>query len=134
VSGPEDREGARVLRERHAVSCREGRSAVAARDPGGEGAARATDPDRGPRPPGRGHRCGTGHPSAIAYAELAGLPAEAGLQALEDLAGTLDADGIALHFARAKPPVADRVAERVRGARFHGTVRAAVHTAMRDEA
>ena len=58
----------------------------------------------------------------------------AGLQALEDLAGTLDADGIALHFARAKPPVADLVAERVKGARFHGTVRAAVQTATLDEA
>jgi sulfate permease, SulP family len=57
----------------------------------------------------------------------------AGLQALEDLAGTLDTDGIALYFARAKHPIADRVAVRVDGARFHGTVRAAVHAAMRDE-
>ena len=57
----------------------------------------------------------------------------AGLQALEDLAGTLDSEGIALHFARAKSPIGDRVAERVKGARFHGTVRAAVQTAMRDE-
>jgi hypothetical protein len=45
---------------------------------------------------------------------------------LEDLAGTLDARGIALHFARAEPPVDDRIAERVNGAPFHGTVRAAV--------
>jgi MFS superfamily sulfate permease-like transporter len=58
----------------------------------------------------------------------------AGLQALEDLAGTLDADGIALHVARAKPPTADRVAGRLKGARFHGTVRAAVQAAMPDEA
>jgi MFS superfamily sulfate permease-like transporter len=57
----------------------------------------------------------------------------AGLQALEDLAGTLDDDGIALHFARAKHPIVDRVAERVNGARFHGTVRAAVHAAARDQ-
>ena len=57
----------------------------------------------------------------------------AGFQALEDVAGTLDTDGIALHFARAKPPVDDRVAERLNDAHFHGTVRAAVHTAMRDD-
>jgi SulP family sulfate permease len=57
----------------------------------------------------------------------------AGLQALEDLAGTLKDDGIALHFARAKYPIGDRVAERVNGARFHGTVRAAVHAAMRGQ-
>jgi sulfate permease, SulP family len=54
----------------------------------------------------------------------------AGLQALEDLAGTLDADGIELHFARAKHPIEERVAERVNGAHFHGTVRAAVQSAM----
>jgi sulfate permease, SulP family len=53
----------------------------------------------------------------------------AGLQALEDLAGTLKADGIALHFARAKHPIADRIAERLTDARFHGTVRAAVRAA-----
>jgi high affinity sulfate transporter 1 len=57
----------------------------------------------------------------------------AGLQALEDLAGTLEDDGIALHFARAKHPIADRLAERVDGAHFHGTVRAAVHAAVRDQ-
>jgi SulP family sulfate permease len=56
----------------------------------------------------------------------------AGLQALEDLAGTLKDDSIALHFARAKHMIADRVAERVTGACFHGTVRAAVHDAVRD--
>ena len=44
----------------------------------------------------------------------------AGLQALEDLSGTLENDGITLHFARAKHPIADRVAERVTGARFQG--------------
>jgi MFS superfamily sulfate permease-like transporter len=53
----------------------------------------------------------------------------AGLQALEDLAGTLDNDGIALHFARAKHPVADRMTEHAPGARAHGTVRAAVQAA-----
>ena len=57
----------------------------------------------------------------------------AGLQALEDMAGTLKDDGIALHFARAKHPIADRVAERLSGAPFHGTVRAAVHAAVRDQ-
>jgi sulfate permease, SulP family len=57
----------------------------------------------------------------------------AGLQALEDLAGTLDNDGIALHFARAKHPIAERITERVTGARSHGTVRAAVHAAVRDQ-
>lgn len=57
----------------------------------------------------------------------------AGLQALEDMAGTLADDGIALHFARAKHPIADRIAERVNGARLHGTVRAAVHAAARDQ-
>jgi MFS superfamily sulfate permease-like transporter len=57
----------------------------------------------------------------------------AGLQALEDLAGTLDNDGIALHFARAKHPVADRMTEHAPGAPFHGTVRAAVHAAIRDQ-
>ena len=57
----------------------------------------------------------------------------AGLQALEDLAGTLEDDGIALHFARAKHPIADRLTERVDGAHFHGTVRAAVHAAVRDQ-
>jgi high affinity sulfate transporter 1 len=57
----------------------------------------------------------------------------AGLQALEDLAGTLKDDGIALHFARAKHPIAGRLAERVTGAHFHGTVRAAVHAAVRDQ-
>jgi MFS superfamily sulfate permease-like transporter len=57
----------------------------------------------------------------------------AGLQALEDLAGTLDSDGIALHIARAKFPIADRLAERLKGARFEGTVRTAVDTAVRDE-
>jgi sulfate permease, SulP family len=57
----------------------------------------------------------------------------AGLQALEDLAGTLEDDGIALHFARAKHPIADRLAERVTRARSHGTVRAAVHAAVRDQ-
>ena len=57
----------------------------------------------------------------------------AGLQALEDLAGTLKDDGITLHFARAKHPIADRLAERVDGAHFHGTVRAAVHAAVRDQ-
>ena len=57
----------------------------------------------------------------------------AGLQALEDLAGSLDDDGIALHFARAKHPIADRLNECTPGARFHGTVRAAVHAAMRDQ-
>jgi len=54
----------------------------------------------------------------------------AGLQALEDLAGTLETDGIALHFARAKYPIGDRLAERLKGAGFHGTVRAAVHAAQ----
>ena len=58
----------------------------------------------------------------------------AGLQALEDLTGTLKSDGIAVHFARAKHPTADRIVERVGGARFHGTVRAAVDTAVRDQA
>ena len=43
-------------------------------------------------------------------------------------------DGIALHFARAKHPIAERITERVTGARFHGTVRAAVHAAVRDQA
>jgi high affinity sulfate transporter 1 len=57
----------------------------------------------------------------------------AGLQALEDLAGTLKDDGITLHFARAKHPIADRLAERVDGAHFHGTVRAAVQAAVRDQ-
>ena len=57
----------------------------------------------------------------------------AGLQALEDLAGSLDDDGIALHFARAKHPIADRLAEHAPGAHFHGTVRAAVHAAMRGQ-
>jgi hypothetical protein len=57
----------------------------------------------------------------------------AGLQALEDLAGTLDSDHIALHIARAKYPIGDRVAEHVDGARLHGTVREAVHAAMRDQ-
>jgi high affinity sulfate transporter 1 len=57
----------------------------------------------------------------------------AGLQALEDLAGTLEDDGIALHFARAKHPIADRLTERVDGAHFHGTVRAAVQAAVRDQ-
>jgi high affinity sulfate transporter 1 len=57
----------------------------------------------------------------------------AGLQALEDLVGTLASDGIALHFARAKHPIGDRLAERLDGARFHGTVRAAVRAATRDE-
>ena len=57
----------------------------------------------------------------------------AGLQALDDLAGTLEDDGIALHFARAKHAIADRLAERVNGAGFHGTVRAAVHAALRDQ-
>jgi hypothetical protein len=52
----------------------------------------------------------------------------AGLQALVDLAGTLRSDGIAVHFARAKYPTADRIVQRVSGARFHGTVRAAVET------
>jgi anti-anti-sigma regulatory factor len=55
----------------------------------------------------------------------------AGMQALEDLTGTLDDDGIALHVARAKHPMADRLHECTPGARFHGTVRAAVHAAMR---
>ncbi len=54
----------------------------------------------------------------------------AGLQALDDLTGTLDSDGIALYVARVKGPIKDRVAERLNGARFHGTVRAAVHAAM----
>jgi SulP family sulfate permease len=57
----------------------------------------------------------------------------AGLQALEDLAGMLEDDGIALHFARAKHPIADRLAEHVNGAGFHGTVRAAVQAAVRDQ-
>jgi MFS superfamily sulfate permease-like transporter len=57
----------------------------------------------------------------------------AGLQALKDLAGTLKDNGIALHFARAKQPIADRLAERVDRARSHGTVRAAVHAAVRDQ-
>jgi SulP family sulfate permease len=57
----------------------------------------------------------------------------AGLQALEDLAGTLKDDGIALHFARAKHRIADRLAEGVNSAHFHGTVRAAVHAAVRDQ-
>jgi sulfate permease, SulP family len=57
----------------------------------------------------------------------------AGLQALEDLAGTLKDDGIALHFARAKHAIADRLAEVVNSARSHGTVRAAVHAAVRDQ-
>jgi sulfate permease, SulP family len=56
----------------------------------------------------------------------------AGLQALEDLAGTLDKDGIALHFARAKYLIANRITERVIGAPFYGTVRTAVHAAVRD--
>jgi high affinity sulfate transporter 1 len=58
----------------------------------------------------------------------------AGLQALEDLAGTLETDGIALHVARVKHPIADRLAEHLSGAHFHGTVRAAVEAAMREEA
>jgi MFS superfamily sulfate permease-like transporter len=53
----------------------------------------------------------------------------AGLQALEDLAATLDDDGIALHIARAKSFIADRIAERAPDARFHGTVRAAMDAA-----
>ena len=58
----------------------------------------------------------------------------AGLQALEDLAGTLDDDGIALHLARAKHGIDDRITERVTGARSHGTVRGAVRAAVRDQA
>jgi sulfate permease, SulP family len=57
----------------------------------------------------------------------------AGLQALEDLAATLDGDGIALHFARAKDQIAERLTERVPGANSHGTVRAAVDAAVRDQ-
>ena len=57
----------------------------------------------------------------------------AGLQALEGLAGTLEDDGITLHIARAKHPIAERLAERVNGAHFYGTVRAAVHPAVRDQ-
>jgi MFS superfamily sulfate permease-like transporter len=57
----------------------------------------------------------------------------AGMQALEDLAGSLDDDGIALHIARAKHPIADRLQECAHDARFHGTVRAAVHAAMGDQ-
>jgi high affinity sulfate transporter 1 len=57
----------------------------------------------------------------------------AGLQALEDLAGTLKDDGIALHIARAKHPIADRLAGAVGGADFHGTVRAAVRAAVSDQ-
>ena len=57
----------------------------------------------------------------------------AGLQALEDIARTLDKDGIALHIARAKHPMSDLVATHVTGARFHGTVRAAVHAAVHDQ-
>ena len=57
----------------------------------------------------------------------------AGLQPLEDVAGTLKDDGIALHVARAKHPIADRLAEGAPGARFHGTVRAAVQAATRDQ-
>jgi SulP family sulfate permease len=57
----------------------------------------------------------------------------AGLQALEDLAGTLDDDGIALLFARAKHPIAERIAERVTDARSYGTVRAAVRAGVRDQ-
>jgi MFS superfamily sulfate permease-like transporter len=56
----------------------------------------------------------------------------AGLQMLEDLAGTLENDGIALHFARAKAWIADRITQRLTDARFHGTVRAAVYAAVRD--
>jgi sulfate permease, SulP family len=57
----------------------------------------------------------------------------AGLQALEDLAGTLKDDGIALHIARAKHPIADRLAGAVGGGDFHGTVRAAVRAAVSDQ-
>jgi sulfate permease, SulP family len=57
----------------------------------------------------------------------------AGMQALEDLAGTIGDDGIALHVARAKGPITDRLKECTPGARFHGTVRAAVQAAMRDQ-
>jgi hypothetical protein len=38
-----------------------------------------------------------------------------------------------MHFARAKHPIADRLAERVDGADFHGTVRAAVRAAVSDQ-
>jgi MFS superfamily sulfate permease-like transporter len=56
----------------------------------------------------------------------------AGLQALEDLAATLQRDGITLHFARAKHSIEERLAERLDGARFHGTVRAAVDDAAHE--
>jgi hypothetical protein len=54
------------------------------------------------------------------------------MQALEDLAATLENDGIALHVARAKALMADRIAKGVAGAHFHGTVRAAVEAAVGD--
>ena len=57
----------------------------------------------------------------------------AGTQAMEDLAGSLDDDGIALHVARAKGPDRRPHHRDVRGARFHGTVRAAVQAAVRDQ-
>jgi len=57
----------------------------------------------------------------------------AGLQALADLADSLDDDRIELHFARAKHAIGERIAGKVEGARFHGTVRAAVVAAVRGE-
>jgi len=58
----------------------------------------------------------------------------AGLQALEDLAGTLKSDGIAMHFARAKSrrqtASSNVSAVRASTARF----RAALDTATRDQA
>jgi len=54
----------------------------------------------------------------------------AGLEALVDLAASLADEGIELHFARAKQPIAERIAGRLEDARFHGTVRAAVAAAV----
>jgi sulfate permease, SulP family len=56
----------------------------------------------------------------------------AGLQALGTWPAASTTDGIELHVARAKHPIAERIACRLKGARFHGTVRAAVHAAVRD--
>jgi len=61
----------------------------------------------------------------------------AGLGALDDIQSRLAGEGIALHVARMKTPVTEKledagVAERIGHERFHPTVRAAVAAAVRD--
>ena len=61
----------------------------------------------------------------------------AGLGALDDIQSRLAGEGIALHVARMKTPVTEKledagVAERIGRERFHPTVRAAVSAAVRD--